>query len=106
MKKLFLTGIAALFLATGAALIASITPAGLPSWQTCGRYDQSCERDEWKCLASGREVWKLFCARYWTELWADDDEEPDEQEPAKPGQYYDCTDVDNSKDCVLKGPDK
>jgi hypothetical protein len=57
-----------------------------------------------KCIAGGQEVWKVFCAQFWTELWAEDgNDDDDEEEPAKPepGSYYDCTNVANSKDCKL-----
>jgi hypothetical protein len=65
----------------------------------------SCDnREDWQCLSNGREVWRVFCGRYWAELWSthtDDDENTDEP-PYTGGGYYDCAGVNNSKDCELK----
>jgi hypothetical protein len=32
---------------------------------------------DWKCLSNGSETWKVFCARFWTELWTEESDEDD-----------------------------
>jgi hypothetical protein len=68
-----------------------------------GYYCDNCDvrhpPEQWECIASGRPVWKVFCAQFWTELaedWAN-------LWPASDGQdyEYDCTDAADSKDCKL-----
>ena len=59
--------------------------------------------EPWTCVAGSQKVWKVFCAQFWTELlWAGDD---DESEVAPTGSYYDCVDVQRSKDCKLIKPE-
>src|SRR5215831_18767552 len=59
--------------------------AGCIGWQTADDYKRLAEvidfahpkagahrrkweacRDDWRCLSNGKEVWRVFCARYWT----------------------------------------
>jgi hypothetical protein len=80
------------------ALIAGVVL--LASIQTSVHEDEYDARDPpepWACVAGGQRVWKVFCARFWTELWEDDDTAP-------PGSYWSCADVKNSKDCKLIKP--
>jgi hypothetical protein len=65
------------------------------------RASASCDNHEdWKCFASGREVWKVFCARYWNELWPTEIEDESEKPDPHTWGYYDCDGVADSKDCV------
>jgi len=61
-----------------AALALSTAPAGLDA-PGCVNDSRDCSDSRaWKCLANGQEVWKVFCKRYWAELFdLDDDEDND-----------------------------
>jgi hypothetical protein len=61
MKQNARRAVAIILVVTLASLI-DVRHAGRP--YSCGRYDDTTcvdDDDDWKCIAGGREVWKLFC---------------------------------------------